>query len=68
MLPIDNRWIHVAFEEQARYTETYGFVGSQGTINLEGVLSRPAGDTGADDKHRSIAILRVHRHLPRVEC
>lgn len=48
MLRIETRWIHVAFEEQTRYTETYGFVGSQGTINLEGVLIRPAGDTGRD--------------------
>ena len=41
MLPIEHRWVHVAFEETSQFTETYGFVGSQGTVNLEGLLIRP---------------------------
>lgn len=44
---IEHRWVHVAFDESASFTETYGFVGSQGTVNLEGVLVRPK-DGGAD--------------------
>lgn len=36
-------WVHVAYAETSRMTETYGFVGSQGTVNVEGVLTRPEG-------------------------
>ena len=36
-------WIHLAYEEKAAFTETYGFAGNQGAINLEGVLIRPRG-------------------------
>jgi pimeloyl-ACP methyl ester carboxylesterase len=36
-------WVHVGFEEKAAFTETYGFSGSQGAINLEGVLMKPKG-------------------------
>ncbi|MCK9511122.1 MAG: alpha/beta hydrolase [Pigmentiphaga sp.] len=34
-------WVHVSYAENSQMTETYGFVGSQGTVNLEGVLLRP---------------------------
>jgi dienelactone hydrolase len=34
--------VHVSYAETSRMTETYGFVGSQGTINLEGLLMHPA--------------------------
>ncbi|VTU46049.1 alpha/beta fold hydrolase [Variovorax sp. PBL-E5] len=44
MQPIEHQWIHVAFEEKTQFTETYGFAGSQGTVNLEGVLIRPVGE------------------------
>ncbi len=37
-----HEWIHVAYAETSRMTETYGFVGSQGTVNLEGLLIEPA--------------------------
>lgn len=39
--PIDTEWLHVQYTEQTDFTETYGFAGSQGTVNLEGLLLRP---------------------------
>lgn len=39
--PITHQWVHVSYAETSRMTETYGFVGSQGTINLEGLLIEP---------------------------
>ena len=36
-------WKHVVFRNPARFTETYGFSGSQGLVNLEGVLLKPSG-------------------------
>jgi len=36
-------WVHVAYPEQAQFTEVYGFAGSQGVVNLEGVRLRPRG-------------------------
>jgi len=36
---------HRLCREASQFTETYGFVGSQGTINLEGLLTEPAGQT-----------------------
>jgi len=38
---IKHQWIHVSYAETAQFTETYGFVGSQGTVNLEGILFQP---------------------------
>jgi dienelactone hydrolase len=44
---IVHEWIHVSYAESSQVTETYGFVGSQGTVNLEGLLIRPkAGPQG----------------------
>ncbi|WP_374406240.1 alpha/beta hydrolase [Pelagerythrobacter sp.] len=40
---LEFEWYHTAFAERARFVETYGFAGSQSTINLEGILIRPAG-------------------------
>jgi hypothetical protein len=37
------QWIHVAYPEQAAFTETYGFAGTQGAVNLEAVLLAPRG-------------------------
>src|SRR5690606_39012170 len=48
------RWIHVAFQETSQFTETYGFVGSQGTVNLEGVLIEP------QDAPRETVFLMMH--------
>ncbi|MGV3572463.1 MAG: alpha/beta hydrolase family protein [Ramlibacter sp.] len=39
--PIRHEWVHVSYAETSKITETYGFVGSQGTVNLEGLLLRP---------------------------
>lgn len=36
-------WVHVAYRENVKYVETYGFSGNQGMVNLEGVLIRPVG-------------------------
>ena len=38
---INRRWVHIAYEETSAFTEVYGFVGSRGTVNLEGVLLEP---------------------------
>jgi pimeloyl-ACP methyl ester carboxylesterase len=35
-------WITLRYAEAAAFTETYGFSGSQGFVNLEAVLLRPA--------------------------
>lgn len=36
-------WVHIAFEEKSSFVETYGFSGSQGSVNVEGVLIKPEG-------------------------
>jgi pimeloyl-ACP methyl ester carboxylesterase len=36
-------WIHVSYPETVAFTETYGFAGTQGAVNLEGVLLVPRG-------------------------
>ncbi|MRX50548.1 alpha/beta hydrolase [Paracoccus sp. S-4012] len=41
--PVERLWKHIAFRNPAAFTETYGFSGSQGMVNLEGVLIRPQG-------------------------
>lgn len=40
---LDFEWVHVAYDETARFTETYGFSGNQGAVNLEGVRITPRG-------------------------
>ncbi len=40
---VERLWKHIAFRNQGSFTETYGFSGSQGMVNLEGVLLRPEG-------------------------
>jgi hypothetical protein len=40
---LDFEWVHLSYEEQSTFTETYGFSGNQGAINLEGILIRPRG-------------------------
>ncbi len=34
-------WIHISYPDRSSFTETYGFSGSQGAVNLEGVLIQP---------------------------
>ncbi len=36
-------YLHVPYEEKASFSETYGFSGNQGMVNLEGLLIRPKG-------------------------
>lgn len=38
---IQHQWVHVQYPEDSQVTETYGFSGSQGIVNLEGLLLRP---------------------------
>lgn len=38
-----NEWVHVQFDDSSAFTETYGFAGNQGMVNLEGVRIRPVG-------------------------
>jgi pimeloyl-ACP methyl ester carboxylesterase len=40
---ISTEWVHVQYSEQALFTEVYGFAGSQGMVNLEGVRLTPKG-------------------------
>jgi pimeloyl-ACP methyl ester carboxylesterase len=36
-------WVHVQYTEAAQFTEVYGFAGSQGAVNCEGVRFLPKG-------------------------
>jgi len=36
-------WVHIAYEEKAQFTEVYGFSGSQGKVNVEGIRMMPKG-------------------------
>lgn len=40
---IQTEWVHIQYTETSAFTETYGFSGNQGAVNLEGLLFRPAG-------------------------
>lgn len=42
-LAVLTEWVHLQYEERAAFTETYGFAGNQGAVNLEGIRFRPAG-------------------------
>ena len=41
MQQLSFEWVHLAYDEEAKFTETYGFAGNQGMVNLEGILIRP---------------------------
>ena len=36
-------WVHVQYQESAQFTEVYGFAGTQGMVNCEGVRFAPTG-------------------------
>jgi pimeloyl-ACP methyl ester carboxylesterase len=36
-------WVHVQYAEAAQFTEVYGFAGTQGTVNCEGLRFAPKG-------------------------
>jgi len=40
---IETEWVHLQYDEAAKFTETYGFSGNQGAVNLEGLRLRPRG-------------------------
>jgi alpha-beta hydrolase superfamily lysophospholipase len=40
---VAREYVHIAFAEKAAFTETYGFSGTQGTVNLEGLRFVPRG-------------------------
>ena len=40
---VSSQWLHVHFQEPVAFTETYGFAGNQGAVNLEAILLRPQG-------------------------
>lgn len=40
---VETRWIPFSYPETQKFNETYGFSGSQGRVNLEGVLMTPRG-------------------------
>lgn len=41
-------WDHHQYQDQAAFTGTYGFSGSQEAVNLEGIRMRPADGRAAD--------------------
>lgn len=47
-LSVDFEWVHLQYEEKAAFTETYGFSGNQGSVNLEGIRMRPADGRPSD--------------------
>jgi pimeloyl-ACP methyl ester carboxylesterase len=40
---VSAEWVHIRFRESVSFTEVYGFSGSQGIVNLEGVRFVPQG-------------------------
>ena len=42
-LAVQTEWVHLQYEEKAAFTETYGFSGNQGAVNLEAIRFRPEG-------------------------
>ncbi len=40
---ITPEWVHVQYPENAQFREVYGFSGSQGMVNCEGIRYVPKG-------------------------
>lgn len=40
---VERTWVHIQYQETSSFTETYGFSGNQGAVNLEGILMTPKG-------------------------
>ena len=40
---ITPEWVHIAYAEKTQFREVYGFAGSQGMVNLEGIRFLPKG-------------------------
>src|SRR4030095_13885589 len=45
---IQTEWLHLQYEERSAFTETYGFSGNQGAVNLEGIRMRPTDGRASD--------------------
>lgn len=45
---VQTEWVHLQYEEKAAFTETYGFSGNQGAVNLEAIRMRPADGRPSD--------------------
>ncbi|MBD8561838.1 alpha/beta hydrolase [Pseudomonas fluorescens] len=45
-----SEWVHLAYPETVRIAEVYGFSGSQGMVNLEGIRFMPKQGAGRDSK------------------
>lgn len=42
-IDVVGEWVHVSYQEASAMREVYGFAGTQGKVNLEGVRFRPVG-------------------------
>ncbi len=51
---LKRQWVHIAYPETNQLKETYGFVGSQSTVNLEGLLIEP------EERQRDTVYLLMH--------
>ena len=51
---LQHQWVHIAYRETSAFTETYGFSGSQGAVNLEGLLISAPGAS------REVVFLMMH--------
>ena len=51
---LTHQWVHIAYRETSAFTETYGFSGSQGAVNLEGLLISAPGAS------REVVFLMMH--------
>jgi pimeloyl-ACP methyl ester carboxylesterase len=51
---LTHQWVHIAYRETNAFTETYGFSGSQGAVNLEGLLISAPGAS------REVVFLMMH--------
>lgn len=40
---VETEWVHIQYAETSQFVETYGFSGSQGMVNLEGIRMMPKG-------------------------
>jgi hypothetical protein len=40
---IQPEWVHIAYAETSQFREVYGFAGSSGMVNLEGIRFVPKG-------------------------
>ena len=54
MSGLTHQWVHIAYRETSAFTETYGFSGSQGAVNLEGLLISAPGAS------REVVFLMMH--------